>query len=76
MGLFRLILLFIIVWLVLGLIRRLRAGPPASHPRSQPRPTRMVRCDRCGVFVPEGEAVHAGGRVYCSPAHRDEDRSG
>ena len=76
MGLFRLILLLAIVWLVLGLVRRLRQGPARPPSAERPQSTHMVRCDRCGVYVPEGEAVRARGHVYCSAAHRDEDGQG
>ncbi len=76
MGLFRLLLLFIIVWLVAGLVRRLVSRKPPSRQSQAPASTHMVRCERCGVFVPEGESVRAGGRVYCSTAHRDEDAQG
>ena len=76
MGLFRLIALLAIIWLVLGLVRRLRSGPAQPPPAGRVASTHMVRCDRCGVYVPEGEAVHAGERVYCSSAHRDEDGQG
>ncbi|MFP4160722.1 MAG: PP0621 family protein [Ectothiorhodospira sp.] len=30
---------------------------------------RMVRCDYCGLHVPEEEAVHDGNRAYCSADH-------
>ena len=30
---------------------------------------RMVRCERCGVHLPMGEAVQIGERHYCSPEH-------
>jgi len=76
MGLFRLILLVAVVWLVLGLVRRLRQGPARPPSAAPPQSTHMVRCDHCGVYVPEGEAVRAGGQVYCSTAHRDEDAQG
>ncbi len=33
---------------------------------------RMVRCTRCGLFVPEDEAVRGTrGEPYCSAEHRD-----
>ena len=30
---------------------------------------RMTSCAHCGVYFPASEAVTAGGRDYCSPAH-------
>jgi uncharacterized protein len=34
----------------------------------------MVRCDYCGLNVPKSEALDAGGRWYCSDAHRRLER--
>ncbi len=31
----------------------------------------MVRCARCGLHVPEGEAYQKGELYYCSLQHRD-----
>lgn len=30
---------------------------------------RMTNCAYCGIYFPVSEAVTAGGRDYCSPAH-------
>ncbi len=30
----------------------------------------MVRCDACGLNVPQSEAIAAGGRWYCCEEHR------
>jgi uncharacterized protein len=34
-------------------------------------PERMMQCAVCGVHLPGSEARFAGGKVYCSDAHRD-----
>lgn len=31
----------------------------------------MRRCAHCGVHIPDSDAIVAGGRHYCSEAHRD-----
>ena len=31
----------------------------------------MVRCAHCGVHLPKGESVQAGGQFFCSAEHRD-----
>jgi hypothetical protein len=41
----------------------------------------MMQCAVCGLHLPGSEARFAGGKVYCSDAHRDraaaaESRSG
>jgi uncharacterized protein len=30
---------------------------------------RMTNCAHCGIYFPASEAVHEGGRDYCSQAH-------
>ncbi len=40
----------------------------ASQPPARGEP--MVRCDRCGLNVPQSEALADGGNWYCSDAHR------
>jgi uncharacterized protein len=35
----------------------------------------MVRCTRCGVHLPKSESILAGGKFYCSDAHRREHES-
>lgn len=46
-----------------------RRQPPVPR---QSAPEKMVTCARCGVHVPESEAVIADGRSYCGEAHRAE----
>jgi hypothetical protein len=31
----------------------------------------MVACEHCGVNLPQGDALFADERWYCSDAHRD-----
>lgn len=35
----------------------------------------MCQCDHCGVYFPVEEAVQAGPRHYCCPAHRLADEA-
>ncbi|GAB3399276.1 PP0621 family protein [Massilia agilis] len=73
----------LLFWLALAILvvmairTKLRqAAPPPQAPRS-PEPARpvagqsepMVNCAHCGVYFPASEAVRAGGREYCCPAH-------
>ncbi|MHB8347827.1 MAG: PP0621 family protein [Acidiferrobacterales bacterium] len=70
--LFRLVLAVAAIWLI---VRRLKhPGPrggvshriPKDHsPDSMP----MLRCARCGVYVPQDEAVNAHGQAFCSREH-------
>jgi uncharacterized protein len=43
-------------------------GPGPAHPSIQESEP-MSCCAHCGVYFPSSEAVHEGGRDYCSLAH-------
>ncbi len=67
----RLLLIALAVWAVVTGVRALR-GRARRAPRSPlPGGERMVRCARCGTFVPESRAVRAGGASYCSAEHAE-----
>jgi len=71
--LLRIILILIVVALVLAYLKRTfknRGQPPVKRSQSD-----MLRCNYCGVFVPQGEVVSAHGRHYCCSAHLEADRS-
>ncbi len=59
----------LVVWILFRL---------AKAPRVEKKPAKkvdeMVRCARCGMFVPRHEAISEGDRYYCCSQHRDEDR--
>jgi uncharacterized protein len=44
-------------------------GPAAAQRHVADASERMTNCAHCGVYFPASEAVTAGGRDYCSPAH-------
>jgi uncharacterized protein len=70
------ILLFIVSVLLIWWILRLLRGPSASMAgKSGPRVENMVACARCGLHIPENEAVSRQGRFYCSEEHAREKRS-
>lgn len=74
MYLLRFILIALAVWLAVQLVRRLlrKPGKPARTTKAVTH--RMVRCERCGLHVPEREAVREGERFFCSVEHRLEDK--
>jgi uncharacterized protein len=59
----------LVVWILIRL---------AKGPRVEEKPAKkvndMVRCARCGTFVPRDEAIGEEDRYYCCNQHRDEDR--
>jgi uncharacterized protein len=44
----------------------------AADPARMGGPERMVQCAACGLHLPASEGHFAGGKAYCSPAHRDQ----
>jgi uncharacterized protein len=73
MNLLRLLLIALAVWIIVVLIRNHRSRQAMS--KKQPDKAtvdRIVPCAICGTHVPESEAIHEAGKVYCSPAHRDQ----
>ncbi len=66
--LFRLLLLGTLVWLGMRLWRWWN-GPAPRPPARRVREGRMVRCHRCGVYLPEGDALQADGHFYCCREH-------
>lgn len=76
MGLFRVILLGVIVWLVYGFYKRFRQNA-LEHQKDriqEKEQEKVVQCRTCGVYVPEQEAVKVGDVTYCSEEHRLTDQ--
>lgn len=44
---------------------------PGDGPARVAAPERMMQCAVCGLHLPGSEARFAGGKVFCSDAHRD-----
>ena len=68
----RAFILGLLLWLVWRwVIRPRRRRPVAGKP--PPSVENIVRCARCGLHVPEQEALQHAGRYYCSAQHKLED---
>jgi len=64
-----LLFLGLLAYLVLKGFQR----PPSSRPKTGRKaraPERMVACARCGINVPESEAIAGNGGPFCSEEHR------
>ncbi len=73
-GILRLIILGLIIWLVIRLYRRLSSGTSGQKPDAAARPVEnMVRCEVCGVHIPEKHALEKNHHYYCSQAHLQQD---
>ena len=62
------VILFVVIWLVRGLLITRKRGAPPQAPG--PASGDLVHCAHCGVLLPRGESRNAGGRDYCSEEHR------
>ena len=62
----------VVVWLLLGRARRARRRvDEAESQRSGATRARMASCARCGLHLPETEALFdPQGRAYCGEEHR------
>lgn len=75
MGLIRLIIFIALIWIVWRLVKHTLASRGISSPGNRP-PARardgekMVRCEQCGVHVPEGEAFFHKQLSFCSQEHQ------
>lgn len=64
----KLILIVVAVILIyMVLTRGKRVGATSAKPLKN-----MVRCEVCGVHLPQDDSVTAEGRFFCSEAHRNE----
>ncbi len=52
MGIGRVLVIAAIIWFAISLYRRLRRRPQAVI-----KDAKLIRCDVCGVFLPEGDAT-------------------
>ena len=70
-----LIAVLLLVWLVLGSLRRFSqrkgAGAPPTRTSAAPQVEGMVACAHCGVHLPASLALSGGKQVYCNASHRD-----
>jgi uncharacterized protein len=62
----RLLSLLVIAAAIYFILRTYRRQAPAEKPVED-----MVKCARCGIYLPAGESVSRDGKHYCSEAHRD-----
>ncbi len=77
MPLFRLIAIALVIWIIWFFIRKsvLQAKARINQSKnSQINPranNRIVKCDTCGVHVPQNTAFQKSDKFYCSVEHID-----
>ncbi len=77
MGL-RFIAFLVLIGLVAFFVRRFIRNKLTQHDEKKKIESRAtIKCDHCGVFVPESEALEQDGNHYCCrehlPAHDETD---
>ena len=72
MGFVRLLLVGLVVFFLWQLYFRFkRMREKSQQQRLKKKPTiAMVRCGKCGIHIPETEAVHSPKGLYCCEQHR------
>ena len=73
MGLFRLILLGLVIWLFFRLYQRFIKGHSSQKQETRKIDGDMVRCKHCGIHIPESEAINKDNDYYCSQDHLEDD---
>lgn len=68
------LLILALIAVIYAATRRPRHTPtPAKKGRATIAPPQnMVACARCGVHLPEADALRQGKHHYCCAAHRDQ----
>lgn len=77
MGIGRLITIAAVIWLVWFIFTRfqrqlIEKKQSAKNARKETVVSPVKKCDVCGVYVPEHEALLHNGRYYCSEAHKNK----
>lgn len=71
MGLIRIVLLGLIVYVAWRLVKRTLNQPAPSNPAPQDRPEKMLRCEECGVHVPQDLVSWYRDHSFCCKEHSD-----
>jgi len=65
------LLLLVVVVVGAGWWRHKKRGKtPAAAPTAHPSAERMVHCERCGLHLPQTDAIAADGVFFCSKEHQ------
>jgi uncharacterized protein len=69
MGLFRLIIIALIIYLLIQIFKRWAANKNTPSSEKQDSSTVMVQCKTCKLHIPENEALQKDGDYFCSQEH-------
>jgi uncharacterized protein len=72
MPLFRLLIIALIIGGIIYLYRRITNQRSVQKQHPEERSTSAVKCELCGLHVPEHEAVRRNNHIYCCQDHADK----
>lgn len=71
---FRLLLLFLIVWFLIWIVKKQISDSNQSRPNlKNPQSEDMIACSYCGTHVPKSLGVELDGKFYCCQEHSEID---
>ena len=74
MGLIRFLALVVVVYLIAYFVRKLMDKPAATpKKKSVKQIDSVVPCHKCGLHIPENEAILQNEQHYCCEEHARED---
>lgn len=78
MGLIRLVILGLVIWMLWRLVRNFQARQAAADRAKQKslEQRNMVLCQYCSVHVPENNAIAHDGAWFCSEGHKNKYLAG
>lgn len=72
---FRLLLLFLIVWFLIWIFKKQFSVKHDSKPSLKDSQSEdMLACYYCGMYVPKSLAFRSGNKFYCNPQHANLDK--
>ena len=71
MGLIRIIVIALIIYLLIQIFKRWSANKASKTPQQQGEQKLMVKCDVCQLHIPKSEALQREEKYYCSQNHYD-----
>jgi len=73
MGLIRIIIIALIVYLVIQIFKRWAANKNIQTVQKNEQQKLMVKCDVCQLHIPKNEALEKDGKYFCNQEHYNQE---
>jgi len=73
MGLIRIIIIALIVYLVIQIFKRWSANKNIQTVQKNEQQKLMVKCDVCQLHIPKNEALEKNGKYFCNQEHYNQE---